>query len=85
MELFRRFRNPGLRSGRASRVVFYYPGEEPTFLEDAHVILYKSGIVDVYHREQQVSTHVQNVEIVWHSHRDAKSLRLIKNDVTQTH
>jgi hypothetical protein len=85
MDLFRRFRNPGLRSGRALRVVFYYPGEEPTYLEDAHVVLYKNGVVDVFHREEQVSTHMQNVEIIWHSQREAKSLRLVKGEITQTH
>lgn len=54
-----------LREGPASRVIFYYPGEEATYLEQAHVILHKSGIVEIFHQNEQVTTHVQHVEIVW--------------------
>lgn len=75
-----------LRSGVASRVIFYYPGEEPTYLEDAYVILHKNGIVEVFHRNEQVTTHVQNVEILWKQRRGtgavnaARGLTLVKSD-----
>lgn len=73
-----------LQQGSAQRVVFYYPGEEPTFVEDAHVTVFRNGLVEVEHRHEHVSTHIQNVEILWTSKPGApNSLRpftLIKSD-----
>ena len=54
-----------LQRGRAHRVIFYYVGEEPTYLEDAQVTVYKNGAVEVEHRNEHVTTHIQNVEILW--------------------
>lgn len=56
-----------LQSGSAHRVIFYYYGEEPTYLEDAQVTIFRNGMVEVKHRTEHVSTHVQNVEILWKS------------------
>ncbi len=80
------FKTRELRSGRVTRVVFYYPGEEATYLENAHVVLYKNGILDVFHHDEQVTTHIQNVEIIWKTRREtSKPFRLIKSEITQTH
>jgi hypothetical protein len=56
-----------LRRGHAQRVIFYYYGEEPTYLEEAFVTVYRNGMVEVEHKNEHVSTHVQNVEILWRS------------------
>lgn len=75
-----------LQEGQAHRVIFYYQGEDPTFLEDAFVTVYRNGVVEVRHRNEHVSTHVQNVEISWkHSPGgkftgNGRSLQLVKND-----
>ncbi|MCO5142703.1 MAG: hypothetical protein M9962_06405 [Oligoflexia bacterium] len=54
-----------LRQGPVHRVIFYYMGEEPTYLDNANVRLFQNGIVEVDHQTEQVTTHIQNVEIVW--------------------
>lgn len=49
----------------AERVIFYYTGEDGTFLDMAFVTVFKNGVVEVWHRNEHVSTHIQNVEIIW--------------------
>jgi hypothetical protein len=77
-----------LQEGPAHRVIFYYQGEDPTFLEDAFVTLYRNGVVEVKHRNEHVSTHVQNVEISWKNRTGntfnggGRALSLVKNEVT---
>lgn len=58
-----------LRSGTASRVVFYYPGEDGTYLDGAFVTVFASGVVDIIHPKEHVTTHIQNVEIIWKNAR----------------
>lgn len=77
-----------LQSGSAQRVVFYYPGEEPTFLENAQVVVFRNGLVEVRHQMEHVSTHIQNVEILWRSRLGQQSppgrpFTLIKSDVSK--
>lgn len=74
-----------LREGEALRVIFYYPGEEPTYLDDAFVVVFRNGLVEVEHRNEHVSTHVQNVEILWKgagakTSPTTRSLSLVKLD-----
>lgn len=69
LQWFRRSRNGLVKSGFAARVVFYYPGEDGTYLDGAWVRIYESGIVDINHPREQVTTHIQNVEIVWRDNR----------------
>ena len=74
-----------LQSGQAQRVIFYYYGEEPTFLEDADVTVFRNGVVEVKHRTEHVSTHAQTVEILWktrpgRSGTGGRSLSLVKGD-----
>src|SRR3990167_2671057 len=71
----RRSRKGVVKSGFATRVVFYYPGEDGTYLDGAWVRIYESGIVDINHPREQVTTHVQNVEVVWKDDRQARSER----------
>jgi hypothetical protein len=75
-----------LQRGSAQRVVFYYPGEEPTFLENAKVVVFRNGLVEVQHQMEHVSTHIQNVEILWRSRLGsqapgARPFTLIKTDI----
>jgi len=56
---------PILREGTAERVIFHYPGEDSTFLDVPHVTLYKNGTVDIKHKSENISTHIQNLEIIW--------------------
>src|SRR3989344_1508920 len=71
----RRSRRGVVKSGFATRVVFYYPGEDGTYLDGAWVRIYESGIVDINHPREQVTTHVQNVEVIWKDNRQARSER----------
>lgn len=77
-----------LQEGPAHRVIFYYQGEDPTFLEDAYVTLFRNGVVEVKHRNEHVSTHVQNVEISWQNRPNrpvgggSRALSLVKNEIT---
>lgn len=76
-----------LQTGPAHRVIFYYYGEEPTYLEDAQVTVYRNGMVEVKHRTEHVSTHVQNVEILWKGSPSktpgGRSLTLVQGDASQ--
>ena len=73
---FRKRSETGLmRSGYAARVVFYYPGEDGTYLDGAWVKIYHSGVVDINHPKEQVTTHIKNVEIIWKNRRRSKSER----------
>ncbi len=77
-----------LREGSALRVIFYYQGEEPTYLDDAYVTIFRNGMVEVEHRNEHVSTHVQNVEILWKGQGgqvsgQGRALTLVKPDASQ--
>lgn len=77
-----------LQEGDATRVIFYYNGEEPTYLDDAYVTVYKNGMVEVHHRNEHVSTHMQNIEILWkgmsaNATGQARALTLVKAETSQ--
>lgn len=59
-------RNKILRSGRAQRVIFYFPGERISYLDDAYVTLYHGGVVEIEHAYEHVVAHLHNTAIVWH-------------------
>ena len=75
-----------LQSGSAHRVIFYYFGEDPTYLENAHVTVYRNGVVEIFHRNEHVSTHAQNVEILWKTaggfQGKGRALSLVKPDTS---
>ena len=75
-----------LQKGPAHRVIFYYFGEEPTFLDEVYVTLYRNGVVEVEHLNEHVCTHIQNVEILWKSRVKptgigTRNLSLVKSEI----
>jgi|GEM_PF-1269328 hypothetical protein len=54
-----------IKQGKAMRVVFFYEGEEGTYIENACVTLYQSGVIHLSCDEEETSTHLQNCEILW--------------------
>jgi hypothetical protein len=54
-----------LKKGSAMRVIFFYPGEEGTYVDNAHVTLYENGIVHIKSNQEETTTHLQNCEILW--------------------
>ena len=77
-----------LQTGPAHRVIFYYYGEDPTYLEDAYVTVFRNGVVEVLHRNEHVSTHAQNVEILWKGRGGSlatgnRALTLVKSEQQQ--
>lgn len=78
-----------MREGKAARVIFYYPGEEGTYIDDVHVILHVNGIVEIKTRKEETTTHIRNCEIIWNcelnsSGREGK-LRLLSLQSKSTH
>ena len=54
-----------IRQGQARRVVFFYPGEEGTYLDHCQVSVFSNGIVEVTSNEENTMCHIQNCEILW--------------------
>ena len=74
-----------IRKGPAMRVIFFYPGEEGTYVDHAEVILYENGIVHITSNQEETTTHLQNCEILWRFETDAEDrankVRLLKPKV----
>ena len=64
------------------RVIFFYPGEEGTYVDHADVTLYENGIVHIRSNQEETTTHLQNCEILWRFETDAEErttkVRLLK-------
>lgn len=65
------------------RVIFFYPGEEGTYVDHPLVTLYENGIVHMTSNQEETTTHLQNCEILWRfAEADAEELtnkvRLLK-------
>ena len=74
-----------LKSGPASRVVFFYQGEEGTYVDDVHVKVFENGIVNIESAYEETTTHLQNCEILWKfatqpQDTRASKLRLLRKD-----
>lgn len=54
-----------LKKGHAMRVIFFYPGEEGTYVDNAQVTLYENGIIHIASNQEETTTHLQNCEILW--------------------
>ncbi len=54
-----------LKKGSAMRVIFFYPGEEGTYVDNSNVTLYENGIVHIQSNQEETTTHLQNCEILW--------------------
>ena len=77
-----------IKKGSAMRVIFFYPGEEGTYVDSADVTLYENGIVHISSNQEETTTHLQNCEILWRFETDAderaNKVRLLKPK-TETH
>jgi hypothetical protein len=71
-----------LRKGLAERVVFFYPGEEGTFLTTAKVTLYANGILHAKNDQEEITTHISNVEVVWKTLDKNKGKQIDKNSTS---
>jgi hypothetical protein len=73
-----------LRKGAAMRVIFFYPGEEGTYVDNAEVTLYENGIVHITSNQEESTTHLQNCEILWQFETEAEDrstkVRLIRSE-----
>ena len=71
-----------IRKGPAMRVIFFYPGEEGTYVDHADVTLYENGIVHIASNQEETTTHLQNCEILWRFETDSEErvskVRLLK-------
>src|SRR6476619_1012639 len=71
-----------IKKGSAMRVIFFYPGEEGTYVDHANVTLYENGIVHIQSNQEETTTHLQNCEILWRFETDAEDrtnkVRLLK-------
>ena len=65
---------PILRQGPAHRMVFFYPGEEGTYVENVEVTLYVNGIVHFKAGPEESTTHLKNCEILWTSEQASQKL-----------
>ena len=73
---------PILKQGPAQRVIFFYTGEEGTYVDNVYVTLYANGIVHLKSNQEDTTTHLQNCEILWRFEVDAddrsNKVRLLK-------
>ena len=80
---------PILRKGNAFRVIFFYPGEEGTYVENAEVTLFVNGIVHFKTANEESTTYLQNCEILWTSQQvspdaSVSKVRLLKTGGSRT-
>src|SRR4051812_23384970 len=77
-----------LKKGRAMRVIFFYPGEEGTYIDNADVTLFENGIVYIASNQEETTTHLQNCEILWQFEQEgeerANKVRLLKRESPET-
>jgi hypothetical protein len=71
-----------LKRGPAMRVIFFYPGEEGTYIDNANVTLFENGIIHIQSQLEETTTHLQNCEILWNFENEAderqNKVRLLK-------
>ena len=54
-----------LKHAAAMRVVFFYPGEEGTYVDDCMVTLFENGVVHLRAKSEETTTHLHHCEILW--------------------
>jgi len=77
-----------LKHGLAKRVIFYYPGEEGTYVDEAMVTIYENGIVHIVSKNEVSTTMLTNVEVLWdfpNLDDRAGKLRLIRSPAETPH
>src|ERR1700744_5462417 len=71
-----------IKKGVAMRVIFFYPGEEGTYVDHPEVTLYENGIIQINSHQEETTAHLQNCEIIWRFESDAEDrsskVRLLK-------
>lgn len=71
-----------LRKGPAMRVVFFYPGEEGSYVDHVEVTLYENGIVHIQSEHEDSTMDLKNCEILWNfqveTDERAPKVRLLK-------
>ena len=67
-----------LKKGMAMRVVFFYPGEEGTYVDNVHVSVYENGIVNIESQHEETTTHIQNCEVLWNFSTEADEVTKIR-------
>lgn len=68
-----------IKRGPAVRVVFFYPGEEGTYVDQPEVTLYENGVVHLRSEQEETTTHLRNCEILWRFDPNAKSSKSPKS------
>ncbi|MGK5086081.1 hypothetical protein WDW86_00850 [Bdellovibrionota bacterium FG-2] len=77
---------PGIiKRANAMRVIFFYPGEEGTYVDNADVTLFENGIVHIRSHQEETTTHLQNCEVLWRFEQEGEErvskVRLLKPKV----
>jgi|SRR5690606_10717327 len=54
-----------LKHAQAMRVVFFYPGEEGTYVDNCMVTLFENGVVHLRAKTEETTTHLHHCEILW--------------------
>ncbi len=54
-----------LKHAQAMRVVFFYPGEEGTYVDNCMVTLFENGVVHLRAQSEETTTHLHHCEILW--------------------
>jgi hypothetical protein len=54
-----------LKHANAQRVIFFYPGEEGTYVDNPVVTLFENGVVHIRSANEETTTHLQHCEILW--------------------
>jgi hypothetical protein len=67
-----------LKRGPAMRVIFFYPGEEGTYVDNAQVTLFENGVIHIKSNQEETTTHLQNCEILWRFETDSEQDRATK-------
>jgi hypothetical protein len=71
-----------LKRGQAMRVIFFYPGEEGTYVDNATVTLFENGIVHIESNQEESTADLKNCEILWRYEVEAEErvskVRLLK-------
>lgn len=67
-----------LKQGKAKKVVFFYSGEEGTYLDQVFVTLFENGVVHLETGEEELTTNLRNCEILWETPQDVQDSRLGK-------
>lgn len=74
-----------IKRGPAARVVFFYQGEEGTYVDEVYVTIFENGIVHIESPHEETTTHLQNCEILWsyatQSDERVSKLRLVKKNI----